>query len=230
MRRDQFTLIELLVVIAIIAILAALLLPSLATARDRAKGTLCIGNQRQCMLGSISYASDFGGFTPPADAICSTPYISVTRNWYVTLLYNNYVSNNCVIYYDPASFKNYAVLRYPNVISCPAFSPVNDAANPSYNTCYSPRWFGFPSTETWTAWGASSLWKLTPSMPYIADTIVLSNPIRSGGYWSTSAFINNVAVNLLHLKSAGVAYPDGHAALANASKLAASGVTAVYSH
>jgi len=230
MNRKQFTLIELLVVIAIIAILAALLLPSLATARERAKGTLCIGNQRQCMLGVVSYASDFVGFTPAADAKNATPYMCGTRKWYLTLLYNNYVSNNCVISYDAGYPINYANLRYPNVICCPGFPPPNDVSRPDYNTCYTPRWFGYPSSETWNAYGSSNLWKLTPSMPYIADTIDISAPTHGGGYWSTNAYINNVAVNLLHLKSAGVAYPDGHAALANASKLAASGVTAVYSH
>ena len=53
-----FTLIELLVVIAIIAILAGLLLPTLARARDKGKTIACAGNQRQLILATLMYDED----------------------------------------------------------------------------------------------------------------------------------------------------------------------------
>jgi prepilin-type N-terminal cleavage/methylation domain-containing protein len=66
-RVDGFTLIELLVVIAIIAILSALLLPALSSAKERARRASCVSNIRQFILGAHIYAGDNQDELPRGD-------------------------------------------------------------------------------------------------------------------------------------------------------------------
>nr|WP_309684864.1 DUF1559 domain-containing protein [Armatimonas sp.] len=87
MQRRVFTLIELLVVIAIIAILAAILFPVFAQAREKARQTACISNLKQIGLAVRMYAQDY-------DEIYPMGTYNGMRNWEVNPDVNPYPPNN----------------------------------------------------------------------------------------------------------------------------------------
>jgi len=77
-----FTLIELLVVIAIIAILAAILFPVFATAREKARQTTCLNNEKQIGLAIMQYVSDYDEFYPMSNwGGGTTAYSGPTYSW-----------------------------------------------------------------------------------------------------------------------------------------------------
>ncbi len=80
--RKGFTLIELLVVVAIIALLAALLLPALKGARDKAKQVSCLGNLRQAGVALLMYADENNSWLPVAEFETSP---GDPRFWVVTI-------------------------------------------------------------------------------------------------------------------------------------------------
>jgi prepilin-type N-terminal cleavage/methylation domain-containing protein/prepilin-type processing-associated H-X9-DG protein len=81
--RSGFTLIELLVVIAIIAILAAILFPVFAQAREKARSSTCLSNQKQIGLAFSMYAQDY-------DETFPFPYFQVTDQWWEDMV-NPYI-------------------------------------------------------------------------------------------------------------------------------------------
>lgn len=117
MKKRGFTLIELLVVIAIIAILAGMLLPALARAREEARKSVCKSNLKQVGLSCIMYANDFGECWPRNTTTAGTVNTSnpVDGTASLALLFDNYLS---------------AV----NVLKCPS-TDVKPERNPATGTC-----------------------------------------------------------------------------------------------
>jgi prepilin-type N-terminal cleavage/methylation domain-containing protein/prepilin-type processing-associated H-X9-DG protein len=126
-----FTLIELLVVIAIIAILAAILFPVFARARENARRASCASNMKQLGLGVHQYTQDYDEKFPAnsryaADGVTLNPGNTQADDFATTTVQNPFA---CIYPY----VKNWQVYRCPSAVKDTTFYPPNGDNDTSYS-------------------------------------------------------------------------------------------------
>lgn len=195
--RRGFTLIELLVVIAIIAILAAILFPVFAKAREKARQTVCLSNLKQLSLAFLMYAQDYDEILPVGD--------KPTQVWWYDII-QPYVKNH-------------------QIFQCPSWpsggTTIWGSQNLGYgvNTCMlCPLCGCFP--HNWPALAQiqrpSEIVLLGDSANYNACAWLLAWSNVCGAMCTSSLQVDH---NSRHNGGANIAYCDGHAKWQSASNI-----------
>ena len=149
MKKRSFTLIELLVVIAIIAILAAMLLPALQQARERATGSKCVSNLKQCGVVAQTYLNDHRSWWPCGNRNAA---ISGTENG-KSIQKNNYIWN-----FYRGKYVGFGVLdsTEPGAFLCPSMTLRDNPSGVNYAQTYGTQYVhnnGDDAAGPWTCKG-----------------------------------------------------------------------------
>jgi len=201
MTRRGFTLIELLVVIAIIAILAAILFPVFARAREKARQASCASNVKQLVLGSLMYAQDYDEILPGwnAGSSCSNPG---NGGWWKHKVYP-YVKNH-QLYTCPSKWIN------QRTTCIPRWGPIDSYANSlALGGSYAPNCRGIGN-----GWGTEQAKIRRP-----ADLFYIGEGDHPWRPWKRSPAGCGAGIRLIHNEGANVGYADGHVKWMKSSKM-----------
>jgi len=206
--QSAFTLIELLVVIAIIAILAAMLMPALSQAREKAKSNNCLNNIKQCALAAVQYEADFKFFA------ATFYYPGRYRAWSRELAENNYLpdkdSKNIVdLVTCPSWRQKITAYNQSNTYGVAANAGGFELSN-STNISQAPRYTVADGVyfENPQAFGKMR----KPSRAFLLGDSVYGHPTSVGNQQCLIQKYTNNTIHLRHSNRANMAYADGHGA------------------
>ena len=200
-QENHFSLIELLIVISIIAILAAMLLPALGRARDKAHAITCMNNLKQQGIYVIHYSDTYNNYVPP--------YSDSSGYMYSTLLYMMFTPPNKPYYYMGKEFlcpKIKKFYGYPT-----AMDTVNHL-NYVYNAFASKE--NMRKTTSFVVRGTGR--QHSPSQQLlVADGAydLAMKPMWDSGFWNDYTINNPLQLNFVgavHSKKANILWVDGH--------------------
>ncbi len=200
-----FTLIELLVVIAIIAILAAILFPVFARARENARRAACQSNLKQITLGIIQYTQDYDERLPTsADGGDGNISNGISGVWNP---YNNFGSNTVIFAMAQSSMQPY--LKSVQIWVCPSDGSASSRSGNSYamNGCVNAankETNGGKTGKSLAAFEDTSRWML---MGEEAAGNSVANTSTDDGYFAL--FAGN-SFSTRHLGGSNLAFLDGH--------------------
>jgi prepilin-type N-terminal cleavage/methylation domain-containing protein/prepilin-type processing-associated H-X9-DG protein len=189
-----FTLIELLVVIAIIAILAAILFPVFARARENARRASCMSNLKQIALGFIMYSQDYDETLP------SSGWLAGSYQW----PNGTYSGNN------PWFLKMFPYVKSTQLFNCPSYD-YKWQGEPVSRTSYGMNANLYPSTLN-NGYGISLAAIEKPSQTLlVADSQGAAGYTVFSGYYAPADPASERGMSDRHLSGAVLAYADGHA-------------------